>query len=269
MSALRRPLRARRAAPPEDVRRADASASTWTSLLHRQKMQIKRQEPLERSIERAHPRDDVRAGQRRMQIETRAQNLDEHAVGTRRRHSARQRAWTSRSPGSVRRLSCKLVQQPALAGARLRRRRQPPSRRQRQPGRRAPAALTTRIDGRRKASVPFASRLPTASRCRSRRGRGTASPAPPANRARRRRTPAMCMSGRRDAASPGSTHTSPGSARTARRQALRQRRRRCRSGAALRADDERRQVRRAAPTARAGDARPGARVDRSLHRRVR
>ena len=59
---------------------AQMSASTWTSLSPTED-EIKRQEPLERGVQRAHPRATVRAGQRRMKIETFAQNLDEHAIG--------------------------------------------------------------------------------------------------------------------------------------------------------------------------------------------
>ena len=211
-----------------------------------------------RSSARIRARRRPSSRQRRMQIET------PRTESGRTRRRARRRRTRGTAPCSTRtprRPAQAFLQARTAAGScrrPARRRRRPPIRAS--VGSRAHVRLQRRqlrltADIRRQSR--FASTPPAASRSRSRRGRGTASPAPPANRARRRRTPTCACTGRRDAASPGSPRRRRGPPGPRGDTPAPTARRRCRSGAALRAGVARRLVRRAGPTGRAGRASAG------------
>ena len=223
-SARRRPPRARRAAPPEDVRRADAAATRGRRSAPTADADRAAGTARATAIDRANPRDDIRARSAAdARSRRRAQNLDEHAVG----HAVAVRAATrleQPQPRCRAEAFLKLVQQPALAGARL---ADDGDHRAGVCGSPRDARLQRRqlgltADVRRQSRSR--SRLPAASRCRSRRGRGTASPGPPANRARRRRTPPCACTAPTRRCVSGLTRRRRGSARTASAPGLRRRR---------------------------------------------
>ena len=105
--------------------------------------------------------------ERRPEIERRAQNLHEDAVG----HAVAVRAAAGVQHPQTRRRSEALLQLVAAAGSCRRPARRPPRSRLRRPlsarGRRAPAASTARPAGPRRASVPSGSTPPAASQSRS------------------------------------------------------------------------------------------------------